>query len=410
MTIAEQQAQDKGLDQVVELSILMPCLNEAEMIEVCIEKAMAFLARAGVSGEVVVADNGSTDGSIGLAGAKGARVVHVTERGYGAALRAGIQASRGRYVIMGDGDDSYDFLNLDAYVSKLREGVDLVVGNRFDGGIGPGAMPFLHRYLGNPVLSLIGRLFFGAPIRDFHCGLRGFNRERIIALNLHTNGMEFASEMIIVSALRNYSIAEVPTTLKKDGRSRPPHLRTWRDGWRHLRFLLMFSPRWLFLYPGLALILFGLAGVILLFSGPFMIGGIGLDANSFMVAAISILVGTQIVGFGLIARRFATSNGFLPDSKRLSTAMAVFTVERGLILAIAIIVVGIGGVTWSLSKWAALDFGSLNDPIVLRVMILSLAAIASGVQIAFTSFLLGIIDLPLRRIASVPDHSERPSG
>jgi len=403
MASAEGQFAGQRVDRI-ELSILIPCLNEAETIERCIEKARAFIARADINGEVVIADNGSTDGSIALAIAAGARVVQVVERGYGAALRAGIFAARGRYVIIGDGDDSYDFLNLDPFVAKLREGFDLVIGNRFRGGIEPGAMPFLHRYLGNPVLSLIGRTFFDAPIRDFHCGLRGFDRERIIALNCHTNGMEFASEMIIVATLRNYSITEVPTTLKKDGRSRPPHLRTWRDGWRHLRFLLMFSPRWLFFYPGLALIALGLVGAILLFPGPFMIGGVGLDAHTFLVAAMSILVGTQIIGFGMIARRFATANGFLPESKHLSAALAAVTVERGLIVAASATTIGIIGMAWSLAKWAALDFGPLNYPVVMRVLILSLTAIASGIQIAFTSFLLGIFDLPRRR--SAPDAAD----
>ncbi len=381
----------------IELSILIPCLNEAETIEICVEKAQKFLSRAGINGEIVIADNGSTDGSFESAAKLGARIIHVEERGYGAALRAGILASFGRYVIMADGDDSYDFLNLDAFIAKLREGFHLVVGNRFLGGIGPGAMPFLHRYLGNPVLSRIGRLFFEVPIGDFHCGLRGINRENGIALNLHTTGMEFASEMIIVAALRNYKITEVPTTLKKDGRSRPPHLRTWHDGWRHLRFLLMFSPRWLFFYPGIALILFGLIGTLLLLPGPFLIGGIGLDAHTFMVASITILVGTQIIGFGLIARRFATTNGFLPESRHWASALTALTVERGLILSGIVIAIGFTGLTWSLVKWAAIDFGPLTYPLVMRILILSLTAIASGIQIGFTSFLLGILELPLQR-------------
>lgn len=404
MVVAEQ---DRSL---VELTILIPCLNEAETIEVCIEKGLAYLARSGVSGEVLIADNGSTDGSVALAESKGARVIKVPERGYGAALRAGTLAARGRFVIMGDGDDSYDFLHLDSFVEKLREGHDLVVGNRFAGGIGEGAMPFLHRYLGNPVLSFVGRLFFRANIGDFHCGLRGYNRDRMIALNLHTNGMEYASEMIIVSALRDYSIVEVPTTLKKDGRSRPPHLRTWRDGWRHLRFLLMFSPRWLFLYPGATLIVLGMLGVTLLFGGVLKVGRISFDTNSFLVSAVAILVGCQIVGFSLIARRFAASNGLLPESPRLSAMLAFVTVERGLLIALAFIALGLAGMGWCLTKWAEFDFGSLNYPIVLRVMVLSLTAIAIGVQIAFTSFLIGIIDLPLQRTASIPDRSARPSG
>lgn len=246
-------ADDRQKIEELELTILLPCLNEAETIEICVDKAVSYLAHSDVEGEVLVADNESTDGSQQLAAAKGARVISVRDRGYGSALRHGILAARGRYIIMGDADDSYDLRNLENFVAKLREGYDLVMGNRFRGGIGPGAMPFLHRYLGNPVLSLCGRLFFSTKIGDFHCGLRGFNREQIRALNLHTSGMEFASEMVISAALREYSITEVPTTLKKDGRSHPPHLRTWHDGWRHLSFLLMLSPRWLFIYPGLVL-------------------------------------------------------------------------------------------------------------------------------------------------------------
>src|ERR1700730_16702928 len=274
-------AEDRTADSL-ELTILMPCLNEAETVSICVAKARSFLARTGIAGEVLIADNGSADGSVVLAQQGGARVVAVAERGYGAALRAGVGAARGRYVIMGDADDSYDFSNLDLFVAKLRDGCDLVMGNRFDGGIAPGAMPFLHHYLGNPVLSLLGRLLFGAKIRDFHCGLRGFRRDAILRLDLRTSGMEFASEMVVRAALAKLAIAEVPTTLAVDGRSRPPHLRTWHDGWRHLRFLLMFSPRWLFLYPGLALMALGALGVAVLFQGPLMVSAkFGFDDHTF---------------------------------------------------------------------------------------------------------------------------------
>jgi glycosyltransferase involved in cell wall biosynthesis len=241
-----------------ELTILMPCLNEARTLAGCIEQAQAFLAAGGIAGEVLIADNGSTDGSQALALSMGARVVAVRERGYGAALRAGIEAARGRFVIMGDSDLSYDFRHLDAFVHALRGGAELVVGNRFRGGIANGAMPLLHRYLGNPVLSFIGRRFFGGPLRDFHCGLRGFSRAAMLRLDLVTPGMEFASEMIIKALQAGLQVAEVPTTLAKDGRDRPPHLNTWRDGWRHLRYLLLYTPRWLFLYPGIALTVGGL--------------------------------------------------------------------------------------------------------------------------------------------------------
>jgi hypothetical protein len=382
----------------VELTILMPCLNEAETIAVCIDKASDFLARAGVVGEILVADNGSTDGSVEYALARGARVIAVTERGYGAALRAGIAAARGRFVVMGDADDSYDFSRLDPFVAKLRDGCDLVIGNRFAGGIAPGAMPFLHRYLGNPVLSLIGRMFFRSGVRDFHCGLRGVRRDAILALDLKTSGMEFASEMVVRAALNGLVIGEVPTTLSVDGRSRPPHLRTWADGWRHLRFLLMFSPRWLFLYPGTALIVLGLAATLALLPGPLMLGArFGLDDHTFLVATIAILVGVQVVGFGVIARHFAAANSLLPRSRPLDTMMSRISMERGLILALGVVCGGIGGVAWSLWQWAEVDFGPLTAPAVMRVLTLSLVLIATGVQLAFTFFLLGIIDLPFEK-------------
>jgi glycosyl transferase family 2 len=382
----------------VELTILMPCLNEAETIATCIEKAQGFLARAGVAGEILIADNGSSDGSVEYALARGARVIAVTDRGYGAALRAGIAAARGRYVILGDADDSYDFSRLEAFLAKLREGSDLVMGNRFAGGIAPGAMPFLHRYLGNPVLSLIGRMFFRSGIRDFHCGLRGLRRDAILPLDLRTSGMEFASEMVVRAALNGLAIAEVPTTLAVDGRSRPPHLRTWSDGWRHLRFLLMFSPRWLFLYPGAVLLALGVLATLVLLPGPLMLTPrFGLDDHTFLVATIAILVGVQVVGFGVIARHFASANGLLPRSKSLDGLMSRVSLERGLLIALALMSGGIGGVVWSLWRWALVDFGPLVAPEVTRVLTLSLVLIATAVQLAFTVFLLGIIDLPFEK-------------
>jgi Glycosyl transferase family 2 len=384
----------------VELTILMPCLNEAETIATCIDKAQGFLARAGVAGEVLIADNGSSDGSVEYALARGARVIAVAERGYGAALRAGIAAARGRYVILGDADDSYDFSGLESFLAKLREGSDLVMGNRFAGGIAPGAMPVLHRYLGNPVLSLIGRMFFRSGIRDFHCGLRGLRRDAILALDLRTSGMEFASEMVVRAALNGLAIAEVPTTLAVDGRSRPPHLRTWSDGWRHLRFLLMFSPRWLFLYPGAVLLALGVLATLVLLPGPLMLTPrFGLDDHTFLVATIAILVGVQVVGFGVIARHFAAANGLLPRSKHLDGLMSRVSLERGLLIALALMSGGIGGVVWSLWQWALVDFGPLVAPEVTRVLTLSLVLIATAVQLAFTVFLLGIIDLPFEKAA-----------
>jgi hypothetical protein len=379
----------------LELTILMPCLNEAETISTCVAKAKSFLARAGITGEVLIADNGSSDGSVALAQRDGARVIAVAERGYGAALRAGIAAARGRFVVMGDADDSYDFSGLDPFIAKLRAGSDLVMGNRFAGGIAPGAMPFLHRYLGNPILSLIGRAFFHARIGDFHCGLRGFRRDAILGLGLQTSGMELASEMVVRAAMVNLTIAEVPTRLAVDGRSRPPHLRTWHDGWRHLRFLLMFSPRWLFLYPGLALMALGALGVAVLFPGPLMISAdFGLDDHTFLVSAIAVLVGVQVVGFGVIARHFAVAHALLPRSHLVAALLSVISLERGLMIAAGIVCAGVAGVGWSLWQWALVDFGPLTAPVVMRVLTFALVLIAIGVQQAFTFFLLGVIDMP----------------
>ena len=391
-------ADDRRTIEELELTILLPCLNEAETIETCIDKAMSYLAGSDVSGEVLIADNGSTDGSQQLAAAKGARLVQVRDRGYGSALRNGILAARGRYVVMGDADGSYDLSDLGLFVARLREGYDIVMGNRFRGGIAPGAMPFLHRYLGNPVLSFLGRLFFDVKVGDFHCGLRAFNRERVQALNLHTTGMEFASEMLISAAVRSYRICEVPTTLKKDGRSRPPHLRTWRDGWRHLSFLLMLSPRWLFIYPGFAVILFGLCIEAVLFPGPLQIAdGVNLEIKTFLVGAVAILIGIQNLTFGLIAQRFAVRYQLLPESKWNYRLVSFLTFERGLIVAISVIGLGTAGFIWSFLTWASVDFGPLTNPIVLRVLIISLTGIVIGVQLGFTVFLAGIMSIPIRR-------------
>src|SRR5215467_11725743 len=387
----------EGSASPLELTILMPCLNEAETISICVAKAKSFLERAGIAGEVLIADNGSSDGSVALAQRSGARVIAVAERGYGAALRAGVAAARGHFVVMGDADASYDFSGLDPFIAKLSDGCDLVIGNRFAGGIAPGAMPVLHRYFGNPALSFIGRALFRTKIGDFHCGLRGFRRDAILALNLRTCGMELASEMVVRAAIVNLNIAEVPTTLAVDGRSRRPHLRTWHDGWRHLRFLLMFSPRWLFLYPGLALVALGALGVAVLFSGPLMLStAFGLDDHTFLVAAIAILVGVQVVGFAVIARHFAVANALLPRSQLLAALLSVISLERGLMIAAGIVCGGVAGVGWSVWQWSLVDFGPLTAPVVMRVLTFALVLIATGIQLAFTFFLLGVIDLPFR--------------
>lgn len=393
----------------IELTILMPCLNEAETLAVCITKARGFLQRTGIAGEVLIADNGSTDGSREIAQREGARVVPVALRGYGAALAAGIEAARGRYVIMGDADDSYDFANLDAFVAALRAGNQLVMGNRFKGGIELGAMPWHHKYIGNPVLSFVGRLFFGSKATDFHCGLRGFDREAILGLNLRTSGMEFASEMLVKATLMGLRVAEVPTALKKDGRSRPPHLRSFRDGWRHLRFLLLFSPRWLFLYPGLVLLAIGLFFGTLLVNGPVHVApNIELDEKSFLAAAMCVLLGLQAVSFAVIGRRFASRYGFIPRSETFDSVLEALTLERLLLVAVVLIVVGIGAVAWGVTQWAAQSFGPFESATALRAMILSLTSLVAGLQLAMSAFMASMIDIPLneRRIAD-PSHEDR---
>jgi hypothetical protein len=311
-------------------------------------------------------------------------------------VRGGIAAARGRYVIMGDADGSYDFSALMPYVERLRDGADIVMGNRFKGGIATGAMPLLHRYLGNPLLSSIGRLLFSSQLGDFHCGLRGFSRERIGALELRTTGMEFASEMLVRSQLAGYRIDEVPTKLARDGRSRRPHLRTWRDGWRHLSFLLMLSPKWLFLYPGLFLIAFGLFTAFALLPGAVRIGGVALDIHTFAVACIALLVGVQAVSFSVVVRRFATAQRLIPPSRRFSGILELLTLDRVLVCAAMLAVIGFSGLIWCVLQWASTGFGALEYSAFLRLLILSLTAIAIGVQLALTAFLAAIIEIPTR--------------
>jgi glycosyltransferase involved in cell wall biosynthesis len=367
----------------LELTILMPCLNEAETIAVCIGKAQGFLRKAAISGEVLIADNGSTDGSQQIATELGARVVPVSQKGYGAALLGGIAAARGRYVVMGDADDSYDFGELDAFLSRLRGGAELVMGNRFRGGIEAGAMPALHRYLGNPVLSYLGRLFFRIDLGDFHCGLRGFNTASIRGLNLRTTGMEFASEMVVRSALAGLRTEEVPTTLKPDGRSRPPHLKTWRDGWRHLKFLLMYNPRWLFFVPGTTLCILGVLLSALLFYGPLHLNTtMELDLNTFVAACFMVVAGTQLISFGLLSRYYADITGILPhnpNADRLSRLLST------LFFGYAVI------------RWANVDFGPLNDSEIPRIIVLGLTLLVVGMQVFFSAFLLGVLEIPIKR-------------
>ncbi len=390
-----------------ELTILMPCLDEAETVATCVTKAREFLRSRGIDGEVLVADNGSTDGSIELAEEAGARVVNVPTKGYGSALSAGIQAADSRFVIMGDADDSYDFSALTPFLDELRAGADVVMGNRFRGGIAPGAMPRSHRYLGNPILSGLGRLFFSIPIGDFHCGLRGFRRDRIRALGLSTSGMEFASEMIVRSALAGYRLTEVPTTLSRDGRSRPPHLRTWRDGWRHLRFLLIYSPRWLFLYPGVVLVALGIAGIVALFPGQLRIGGIALDIHTFVAACMVLLIGLQSITFAAVARRYATLRGLLPATSRYSGVLRGVTPERLLVAGVGLFVVALLGLWWCVAQWASADFGALGDRRILRVLTLSFTGLAAAFQFGLVAFLASLMEIPQRADRLPP---QRPPG
>jgi glycosyltransferase involved in cell wall biosynthesis len=378
---------------VIELTILMPCLNEAATVGACVAKARGFLEQSGITGEVLVADNGSTDGSQALAQRAGARVVEVAERGYGAALASGIAAARGRYIIMGDADDSYDFARLDAFVEKLRAGHPVVMGNRFKGGIEKGAMPLLHRYLGNPVLSAIGRLLFRARVGDFHCGLRGFDRDAVASLDLRTKGMEFASELVVKAALARWAIAEVPTVLHRDGRGRASHLRSWRDGWRHLRFLLLFSPRWLFLYPGVSLLTIGLALTAILYFRPISFFGAGLDIHSMLYASAGALLGLQLCLFALFARVSAQGAGLLPRQPALERMLGVLTLERGLLGGLA---AAIAGLAWSAAaflQWREAGFGALDPRVVMRDTIPAATLMVGGMEIMLASFLLSVLRL-----------------
>ena len=380
----------------VELSIVMPCLNEVETIATCIRKARQSLCEHSIAGEIIVADNGSTDDSQAIAASMGARVVHVETKGYGNALMGGIVAARGKYVIMGDADDSYDFTSLGPFIKKLREGYDLVIGNRFKGGIEPGAMPALHKYLGNPVLTGIGQLLFGSPCGDFHCGLRGFNKAAIMRLSLRTTGMEFASEMVVKATLYGLRIVEVPTTLSPDGRNRPPHLRSWRDGWRHLRFLLLYSPRWLFLYPGAFLMLVGLATVLWLLPNPRAIGHITLDVHTLLYAAMAIIIGFQTVVFAVFTKVFAISEGLLPEDPQLNKVLRFINLEVGLVVGGVLLLTGLGGSVYALSTWGAHSFGLLDPSKVLRMVIPATTSFTLGFQIILSSFFLSVLGLRRR--------------
>jgi hypothetical protein len=377
----------------VEVTVVLPCLNEAETLAVCVTKALRSLTELGVAGEVVVSDNGSTDGSQRIAEENGARVVHAPIRGYGGALMAGIEAARGRYVIMADADDSYDLSQLGPFIAGLRQGHDLVMGNRFRGGIEPGAMPALHRYLGNPVLSWLGRrLFRLRGVGDFHCGIRGFNRDRILALGLCMPGMEFASELVVRASLAGYSIAEVPTTLRKDGRSRPPHLRTWRDGWRHLRFLLVLSPRHTLVYPGLTMALIGAVGTAALTVGPVRIGPVGLDVDALAFACMAVLVGVQMFLFGGFAEVYGRTEGIVRE-RRFARWTKWLTLENCAAVGIVLILLGIAGSLVALGAWGSRGFGTQDARATLRVVLPSATAIGAGMLVIFSGLFASLLTL-----------------
>jgi glycosyltransferase involved in cell wall biosynthesis len=393
-SISSQQT--ASATSTIELTILLPCLNEAETLETCIRKATDTVAREGLSAEILVADNGSTDGSQDIARRSGAVVLDVAVRGYGSALQSGIAASRGVFIIMCDSDDSYDLTHLASFLKKLREGYDLVMGNRFQGAIAPGAMPFLHRYLGTPVLTLLSRIFFRSPCGDVNCGMRGFRKDAIQKLDLRSLGMEFASEMLVKASLFGLRIAEIPTNLSLDGRSRTPHLRTWRDGWRHLRFMLLFSPRWLFLYPGLLLMLIGTVLGIWLLPGPRLVGRLGIDLNSLVYCAVMILIGYQGVIFAVFTKVFAVTAGFLPSDKKFTRIFEYISLETGLLVGFALVAVGLAISIFAVKYWRLEGFGPLNPDLTLRLVVPGAVFLSIGCQTIFSSFFLSVLGMGKR--------------
>jgi glycosyltransferase involved in cell wall biosynthesis len=380
-----------------ELSVVMPCLNEARTIGICIRKAQASFERMGITGEVVVADNGSTDGSQQIAEELGARVVPVAEKGYGSALTGGIAAAHGRWVIMGDADDSYDFADLEPFVTRLRDGYDLVAGNRFKGGIHPGAMPWLHRRLGNPVLSFVGRTLYGTPCGDIYCGLRGFDREKVAALDIQSTGMEFAIEMIVKATMSGLRVTEVATTLSPDAEGREPHLNTWRDGWRSIRLLLLYSPKWLFLYPGLFFLLVGLAGMAWLLPENRSIGSVGFDVSTLLYFSLAVVAGLQAVYFFLTARWFGITEGLLPDDWRIRRLLEHRgTLEIGLVAGLLLVLSGLGLSFYALATWNRVAFGALDYSHTLRIVIPGATLITCGMQTMLSALFLSVLGLRRR--------------
>lgn len=377
----------------IELSIVMPCLNEAETLADCIHQARQYLSENNINGEIVIADNGSSDNSRAIAEISGARVVDVAEKGYGSALAGGIAAAHGEFIIMGDADGSYDFSNLTGFIDKLRQGFDFVIGNRFQGGIYPRAMPFLHKYLGNPVLTAIGRLFFKAPVGDFHCGLRGFTKSAFEKLDLRTTGMEFASEMIVKAQLQHMRVVQVPTTLAPDGRSRRPHLRTWRDGWRHLRFMLLYSPKWLFFYPGALLLVIGLLAGLWLLPGPRTIAGVTFDVHTLLYCSAAVFIGFQSILFAAFYKIFALTENLQPPDPVFDRLFTVFTLERGIVVGFLLVTAGLAGSFYAVGIWGSEAFGDLDPQQTLRLVIPSVLAMILGCQMILSSFFLSILGI-----------------
>jgi glycosyltransferase involved in cell wall biosynthesis len=396
--IGESSLLDRDLDESVEVTVLMPCLNEVRTLASCIRKADEALRKHGIRGEILVADNGSKDGSQELAEQLGARVLRISERGYGAALAGGIAAARGRYIIMADSDDSYDLGNLMPFVEKLREGCDLVMGNRFQGGIQPGAMPPLHRYFGNPLLTAVGQLFFKNPCGDFYCGQRGFRKATIEALELQTTGMEFALEMLVKATMMGMRVTEVPVTLSPDGRDRPPHLHSWRDGWRSLRFFLVYSPRWLFLYPSLMMMAFGLVAGMWLLPGPRRFAGVILDVHTLIYCAAAIILGFQLFMFSVLGKLLAISTGLHPRKPELERLVSRVRLEVGLIFGAVLLVIGLGASAYAFYDWAGTRFGDLDPFRSMRIIIPAVLALTLGLQMIFSSFYLGLLQLQFRKL------------
>jgi glycosyltransferase involved in cell wall biosynthesis len=385
-----------GDSETIEVSVVMPCLNEAETLGICIGKAQRALREANVAGEIVVADNGSSDGSVEIAERLGARVVHVKARGYGNALMGGIAAASGKYIVMGDADDSYNFGHVLRFLEPLRQGADLVMGNRFRGGIQKAAMPPLHRYFGNPALTWLGRLFFRSPVGDFYCGLRGFRKDAYERLGLRTTGMEFATEMIVKATLLKLQIAEVPTTLSPDGRSRPPHLRTWRDGWRTLRFFLLYSPRWLFLYPGLAFMMIGVLLGLWLLPSPRAMGGVTLDVHTMLYSAAFVLLGFQAITFAVFTKFFAVSEGLLPPDPTLDKLFQYITLEVGLAIGALLATAGLAISLYAVGAWENKHFGALDYSHTMRLVIPAALFLTLGAQTIFASFFMSVLGLRRR--------------